>query len=163
MGAGREGASDRLGVDIALIGKRQPTLFESAANIADLRACAHDDAPAIEVGADESPQVLQAEQLAAGRDDRGEGMTGAGHSDREILTRGLMHECSQFVFRTRLGLVPGDGGLIANPVTPVPALPQPRRRPSNIIHVAISSTAPRARPTRAAGTQIRSRAADSNE
>src|SRR5260370_8476227 len=90
-------------------------------------------------------------------------MTGAGHADREILTRGLMHERSQFVFRTRLGLVPGDEGLIANPVAPVPALPQPRRRPSNIIHVAISSTAPRARPPPPAGPKIRPPAAESNE
>ena len=60
MRAGRQGAGDRLGVDIALIGKRQPDLFKSAADIAYPRACTHDDTLAIEVGADEPLHVLQA-------------------------------------------------------------------------------------------------------
>ena len=138
MRAGRQRAGDRLGVDIALIGERQPDLFKSATDIADPRACAHDDALAIEVGADEPLHVRQAQQQAAGRNDRCERMAGAGYADGKILTRGLAHERSQFVFRTRLCLVSGDEGLVANPVAPVAARPQLRRRRSrDISHVVI--------------------------
>jgi hypothetical protein len=56
--AGRKGAGDGLGVDIPLIDERQTDLFQRAADIADPRACAHDHALAIEVGADEPLHVL---------------------------------------------------------------------------------------------------------
>ena len=69
-------------------------------------------------------------------------MAGAGYADAKILARGLAHERSQFVFGTRLCLVPGDEGLVANPVAPVPARPQPRRRRlRDIRHVVIPLTA----------------------
>jgi hypothetical protein len=115
-----------LSVDIALIGKRETDLFKSAADIADPRAGAHDDALAIEVSADEPLHILQAQQQSTGCYQRREGMAGAGNADGEILPRGLMHEPSQFVFRTRFCPVPRDEGLIANPVTPMPARPQSR-------------------------------------
>ena len=142
MRAGRQGAGDRLGVDIALIGERQPDLLKSAADIADPRACAHDDALAIEVGADEPLHVRQAQQQAAGCDDWCERMAGAGYADGKILTRSLAHERSQFVLRTRLRLVPGDEGLVANPIAPVAARPElRRRRVRDTNHVVIPLTA----------------------
>jgi hypothetical protein len=53
-----------------------------------------------------------------------------------------MHKRGQFVFRTRLRLVLGDEGLVANPIAPVPARPQPRRRRlRDISHVVIPLTA----------------------
>src|SRR5208337_4022499 len=55
-------------------------------------------------------------------------MAGPGDADGKILSRGFAHERSQFVFRTRLRLVPGDEGLVANPVAPVAARPELRRR-----------------------------------
>src|ERR1700683_3994733 len=128
MRAGRESAGDRLSVDIALIGKRQTNLLKSAADIANPRACANDHALAIEVDADEPLHVLQAQEQAAGCDYGRERMAGAGDADGDILLRGCMHERSQFVFGTRLRLVPPDEGLVANPIAPVAARPQLRRR-----------------------------------
>src|SRR5271165_707605 len=69
-------------------------------------------------------------------------MAGADYADGKILTRSLAHERSQFVLRTRLRLVPGDEGLVANPIAPVPARPQLRRRPlRDTNHVVIPLTA----------------------
>ncbi len=142
MRAGRQGAGDRLGVDIALIGERQPDVFQRAADIADPRARADDDALAIEVGADQPLHVVQAEQQTAGRDDRRERMAGAGDADGKIPARGLAHELSQFVFRMRLRNVPGDERLVADPVAPMPTRPEPRRRSlRDIRHVVIPLTA----------------------
>ena len=101
-----------------------------------------DHAFAIEVDADEPLHVLQAQEQAAGCDYGRERMAGAGNADGDILLRGRMHERGQFVFGTRLRLVPGDEGLVANPVAPVPARPQLRRRRlRDVSHFVIPLTA----------------------
>ena len=87
-----------------------------------------DHALAIEIDPDEPLHVLQAQEQAAGCDYGRERMAGAGNADGDVLLRGRMHERSQFVFGTRLRLVPGDEGLVANPIAPVAARPQLRRR-----------------------------------
>src|ERR1700727_1501944 len=128
MRAGRQGAGDRLSVDVTLVGEGQTDRFESATDVADSRARAHDDAFAIEVGAHEARHGPKAEQQTARRDHGCEGMAGTGDADGKILPRGLTHERDQFVFRSRLRCVPRDERLVADPVSPMPTRAQLRRR-----------------------------------
>ena len=114
-----------------------PICFQRAADVADPRAGAHGDALAIEVGADKPLHVLQAQQQAAGGDDRREGMAGAGDADAEIAPGGLAHHRGQHRLAVGLGLIAGDEGLVADPIAPESAfsnciipLPEPRRRHS---------------------------------
>src|ERR1700733_8034092 len=82
-------------------------------------------------------------------------MAGAGDADGKILTRGLMHKRGQFVFGAGLRFMSGDEGLIANPVTPVPAGPELRRRHwRDISHVVPSHTSCVAPRPRAAASRL---------
>jgi hypothetical protein len=133
--AGRQRAGDRLRIDVALIGERQPHAFERAADVADPGSRAHGDALARQIGADDALHGFEAQQQAAGRHHRRERMAGAGDAHGQIRARRLGHHRRQFVLRSGLALMARDDRLIADPIAPVAARAEANgRRLRNFAH-----------------------------
>ena len=122
MGAGRQRAGDRLGVDVALVGEREAELLQRAADIADPGPRANLDALTRAIDADEPLHFREAEQQPARRHHGREGMAGAGDADAQVAARRLGDERGELGLRGGLGLVARDERLVADPVAPMPAL-----------------------------------------
>jgi hypothetical protein len=118
VGAGRQGAGERLAVDVAEVRHRQPVTMQQVVEVMDRDAALDRDESAVRVDRDRPVECRHVESHSVGDGDRCEGVAGPDRLHPQAVRLRGPDRGGEVVDRLGPREPPGRRGLVAGPVAP---------------------------------------------